>query len=294
MDLVMHHSECCQRSSQGSWQASQWLNFGAPWKKQNWSVILTFFSTKDLDFSHVKHTWAHVISFSKPWRIHLQPNTGFVVTIGSSIKALMEDCQTPDLVRGHLHFSLGSHLSAQRCTSTTFFRWYSCHDTEKYFPFNTEQWECHKLLYLPWVFLLGNHTSSANSTLLVYLSPPPDNYQDLPQLVQEHGTPIVPSVGHSAKSWGWNGSGSLDDLLTTSWISPHLGLLLKLNFLCPTVLHIGGPVAILLHCAEPFSCMADDDGWHRILSPVSIPLLSCFQDIVQIIIKLEPVLLFAC
>lgn len=43
------------------------------------------------------------MSFSNPWRTHLPPATDDVVTVRSSIKALMGYCMSPDLDRGPLH-----------------------------------------------------------------------------------------------------------------------------------------------------------------------------------------------
>lgn len=44
------------------------------------------------------------MSFSNPWRIHLDPSTVVVVTVRSSMKALIGGCPIPDLLRGPLHY----------------------------------------------------------------------------------------------------------------------------------------------------------------------------------------------
>ncbi|KAM3849659.1 mitogen-activated protein kinase kinase kinase kinase 2 [Diretmus argenteus] len=59
--------------------------------------------TKDLDFDGLKLMRAHDMSFSKPRRIHLAPGTVVVITVRSSMKALMGGCLTPDLLRGPQH-----------------------------------------------------------------------------------------------------------------------------------------------------------------------------------------------
>lgn len=46
---------------------------------------------------------AQLMSFSSPWNIHLLPETDVVVTVGSSMKALIGGCRTPDLIKGPLH-----------------------------------------------------------------------------------------------------------------------------------------------------------------------------------------------
>lgn len=61
-----------------------------------------------------------------------------------------------------------------------------------------------------------------------YLLYPQDNSQDVPQLVQGPETHVVHFIGHSTKSRGWTGSGSLGSLLLklkvdwSSWKRPDL------------------------------------------------------------------------
>lgn len=47
-----------------------------------------------------------VISFSRPWRIHLLHRTDVVVIFRSSMNALIWGCHTPDFVKGPLHSTL--------------------------------------------------------------------------------------------------------------------------------------------------------------------------------------------
>lgn len=51
----------------------------------------------------MKPILAQLMSFTRPLRIHLEPGIDVVVTIRSSIMALMWGCQIPDLNRGPLH-----------------------------------------------------------------------------------------------------------------------------------------------------------------------------------------------
>ena len=68
-----------------------------PRSKWNRSNTFPLFRTKDLDFSS-----AQVVSLSKPRRIHLHPGTDNVVTVRSSMNALI-GWRLPDLVLGPLH-----------------------------------------------------------------------------------------------------------------------------------------------------------------------------------------------
>jgi len=65
-------------------------------------VIFPLFRTFDRDFVDLKLMRAHIMRLSNPWRIHLAPGTT-VVTVRSSMKALMGGCLTPDLLRGPQH-----------------------------------------------------------------------------------------------------------------------------------------------------------------------------------------------
>ena len=76
---------------------------GSPSLKRNLSVTFPFFRTRDLDFAGLKLMRTHAMMLSNPWRIHLAPGTAVVVTVRSSMKALMGGCLTPDLLRGPLH-----------------------------------------------------------------------------------------------------------------------------------------------------------------------------------------------
>lgn len=71
--------------------------------KQNLSTTCPFLSTKDLDFLGLKLILAHVMSFSRPWRIHLVPGTEDVMMVRLSIKALVGGCLEPDFVFGPWH-----------------------------------------------------------------------------------------------------------------------------------------------------------------------------------------------
>lgn len=53
--------------------------------KWNYSLIFSIFMSGGL-----KHTWPHVITASKPRRIHLLPGTTTIVTVKPSIKVLMK------------------------------------------------------------------------------------------------------------------------------------------------------------------------------------------------------------
>jgi len=54
---------------------------------------------------------AQVISSSRPFKIHLLPGTDVIVTVRSSIKALMDGCLTLDLVSGPLHSTSAAFTS---------------------------------------------------------------------------------------------------------------------------------------------------------------------------------------
>lgn len=72
-------------------------------EKQHLSTTFPLLSMKDLDFSGLKHILAQVMSFSRPWGIHLLLGMDVVVTIRSSMKAHIGGCRTPNLVMGPLH-----------------------------------------------------------------------------------------------------------------------------------------------------------------------------------------------
>lgn len=83
----------------------------SPRVKQKWSVTFPFRNTKDLDFEGVKL----VMSCSSPWRSHLQRGTDVVVTVRSSMNALIGGCWVPDLDSGLLHYfrRLHKHIHGQ-------------------------------------------------------------------------------------------------------------------------------------------------------------------------------------
>ena len=60
-------------------------------------------STMALDLAGLKHILAQEMSFSRLWSIHLPPGTDVVVTVRSSMNALMGGCRMPDLDRGPLY-----------------------------------------------------------------------------------------------------------------------------------------------------------------------------------------------
>lgn len=72
-------------------------------KKRNLSASFPFFRTIALDLVGLKLILAQEMRFSRPWSIHLAPGADVVVTVRSSIKALMGGCRVPDLDRGPLH-----------------------------------------------------------------------------------------------------------------------------------------------------------------------------------------------
>ncbi|XP_061880329.1 zinc finger protein 569-like [Entelurus aequoreus] len=71
--------------------------------KRNLSSTFPFFSTIDLDLAGLKCIRAHSTNFSSPFRIQQQPGTDSVVTVRSSMNALMGGCLCPEFVRGPLH-----------------------------------------------------------------------------------------------------------------------------------------------------------------------------------------------
>lgn len=72
--------------------------------------------TKDLEFAHFKLMHAHDMSLSNPWRIHLAPGSDVVVTMRSSIKALIVCFQREE---GHQDGASGDYphfqLESVRC-----------------------------------------------------------------------------------------------------------------------------------------------------------------------------------
>ncbi|KAJ3585730.1 hypothetical protein NHX12_014449, partial [Muraenolepis orangiensis] len=70
---------------------------------RNLSTTFPFLSTIDLDLVGLKRIRAHSTSYSSPFRIHRQPGTDSVMTVRSSMNALMGGCRCPEFVRGPLH-----------------------------------------------------------------------------------------------------------------------------------------------------------------------------------------------
>ncbi|KAJ3613767.1 hypothetical protein NHX12_020013 [Muraenolepis orangiensis] len=70
---------------------------------RNLSTTFPFLSTIDLDLAGLKRIRAHSTSSSSPFRIHRQPGTDSVMTVRSSMNALMGGCRCPEFVRGSLH-----------------------------------------------------------------------------------------------------------------------------------------------------------------------------------------------
>lgn len=62
-----------------------------------------FFRTRDQDWAGLKLILAQEMSRSSPWRSHLHPGTDIVITVKSSIKALIGGCWVPDLDLSPLH-----------------------------------------------------------------------------------------------------------------------------------------------------------------------------------------------
>ena len=69
----------------------------------NWFVTFSFFTTRGLDFAGFKFIWAQLKRRSRPWRIRLQPGTDVIVTVRSSINALIGGCRISELVSWPLH-----------------------------------------------------------------------------------------------------------------------------------------------------------------------------------------------
>ncbi|KAJ3606114.1 hypothetical protein NHX12_025635 [Muraenolepis orangiensis] len=70
---------------------------------RNLSTTFPFLSTIDLDLAGLKRIRAHSTSSSSPFRIPRQPGTDSVMTVRSSMNALMGGCRCPEFVRGPLH-----------------------------------------------------------------------------------------------------------------------------------------------------------------------------------------------
>lgn len=79
--------------------------------KLNLLVAFPFFRAKDLDFADLKLMYAHAMILSNSWRIHLAPGT-VVVTVRSSLKALMRGCLAPDWLSGPLHCTVSVPLAS--------------------------------------------------------------------------------------------------------------------------------------------------------------------------------------
>lgn len=65
------------------------------------SDTLSFLKTKDLEFAGLNFILAQQISRSRPWRSHRHPGTDVVVTVRSSMNALIRGCRVPDRDTGH-------------------------------------------------------------------------------------------------------------------------------------------------------------------------------------------------
>ena len=72
-------------------------------EKRNLSAVLHFFMTNDLDFAGLNFILAHAISFSGLCRIHLLPITDVVITVKSSMYALIGGWCTPVFIIGPRH-----------------------------------------------------------------------------------------------------------------------------------------------------------------------------------------------
>ena len=72
-------------------------------EKRNLSAVLPFFMTNDLDLAGLNFILAHAISFSRLRRIHLLPMTDVVVTVRSSMYALIGGWRTPVFIIGPRH-----------------------------------------------------------------------------------------------------------------------------------------------------------------------------------------------
>ncbi len=71
--------------------------------RQKSSVTFPFLTTRDQYLAGLKSMRAQLMRHSKPSGIHLQPGADVVVTVRSSIYALVGGCHVPDLVSGPLH-----------------------------------------------------------------------------------------------------------------------------------------------------------------------------------------------
>lgn len=129
--LQVAKEELAQALHSLSWH---WRNLMSQWVKQNRSIIFSFFKTNELDFAGLTLILAHEMSLLTPWRSH--PGTDVVVTLRSSMNALIRGCQEPDLENGLLHststdFTSKFMANANRDTEivppvmTPFCRW--CH-----------------------------------------------------------------------------------------------------------------------------------------------------------------------
>lgn len=72
-------------------------------EKRNLSTISPLLTTSEFDFTGLKLIFAQVMSFSRPWRIHPLPGTDVVVTVRSSLKALIGGSCIPVFIKGRLH-----------------------------------------------------------------------------------------------------------------------------------------------------------------------------------------------
>lgn len=74
----------------------------ARYVKLNLSTGQPFLSTNDLYLLGLKLILANVMSYCKPWRICLVPDTENVVMVRPSMKVLIRGCLMPDFVLGSL------------------------------------------------------------------------------------------------------------------------------------------------------------------------------------------------
>ena len=72
-------------------------------EKRNLSAVLSFFMTNNLDLAGLNFILAHSISFSRLRRVHLLPITDIVVTVRSSMNAVIGGWRTPVFIIGPRH-----------------------------------------------------------------------------------------------------------------------------------------------------------------------------------------------
>lgn len=84
------------------------------------SSTFPFLSTKDLDLAGLKHIWAHSTIFLSPCRIQRQPGTDSVLTLRSSVNALMGGWYWADVVLGSLHSGSADWISTSMAREKSF------------------------------------------------------------------------------------------------------------------------------------------------------------------------------